>query len=298
MAASTIRNYAKIAGRIFLSFSAILLCQLATWADVTITQRLGWNSHSPQSGWTRRMLIKGHKLKIESEHDNKVFVSLYDLDVGQESYWDSKGKVVNVFDLSIESTRLEKAMKGVRTSVQPTGQSKQTLTGPCDQFSYEIFIALPRHMVKGILLAPVEHDSGTICVSRGLPGSTEFVEFAQAAKTLGYVLGSISQDQASIDSSSVLFLMAADLNGLFLERSSKSEFQGGAGVGFYGAAASNEFNATVTAVTSGPIADEEFRVPDGRKIQKDRSMGPSVPVSYQRESTASSSAPEFVTTRN
>ncbi len=288
----------KIATRTPLSLLAILLWQPITRADVTITQRLGWNGHSPQSEWARRIMIKGNKLKIESERDNKIFVTLYDLDVGQESLWDSKGNAANVFDLSVVSAKLEKAMKRVRTTVQPTGQIKKTPMGSCEQFSYEIFIALPRHMVNGVLMAPVEHETGTMCVSRDVRGSKEFADFAQAAKARGYILGSISEDLSSIDPSSALFLAAADLNGVVLERFANSEAQGGPGVGFYGTAASNEFHAIVTDITNSPLADEGFRIPDGRKIHKDRSMSLSVPVNYQSKSAPSSYVPKDLKARD
>jgi hypothetical protein len=248
----------------------VLFVQPAS-ADVTITQRLGANGQNPQSDWTRKIFIKGMKLKIESQRGKKVFVTVYDLEAGQEMVWESKAKVANVFDLAAESAKLEKRMKTVRTSIQPMGQSKQALGVSCEQFKYEIIVSPPQ------MYSPVNHETGTLCVARDTPGSKDFAEFAEAAKNKGYFLGSVGNGDIP---DTALFSAAAELEGLAIERFGKSEFQLGVGAGASNIFPTDVFHIIVTSITMDPIADEEFSIPSGRKIHKDRSMFLSVPINY------------------
>lgn len=94
-----------------------------------------------------------------------------------------------------------------------------------------------------------------------------------------YIPGSIS-DQTGIQTDSALFLLIAPLNGLVLEHAANSEVGGGEGIGLYGSQISGGRFSAVTNITFDPISSDEFLVPSGWKIRKDRSIDLSVPVRW------------------
>jgi hypothetical protein len=267
----------------------ILIFARSASADVTITERSGSRASSPQTDRVRRIMIKGLKMRIESQSDKKLFVTVYDLDAGQETVWEANGKTASVFDLSAESGKHKKEMKTVKSSILPTGQKGQVLGASCEMFKYEVEVAPPS--VPRFLNSL----TGTLCVSSDIPGSRDFAQFAEAAKTRGYFLGATSD---FVNPRSALFSAIADLNALVLERTERWEMLGGPGVGFYGTEASNEVYSVLTDITNEPISDDLFRVPDGRKIKKDRTMGSSIPIGLNTDQTRSVLARAGSATKN
>jgi hypothetical protein len=259
----------------------ILLVVRSASADVTITERSGSRESSPKSDRVRRIMIKGRKLRIESESDKKLFITVYDLDAGQEMVWEANGKTASVFDLSAESEKHKKEMKMVKTSIQPTGQKGQVLGAVCEMFKYEVGLARPS--IPGFLYGL----SGTLCVSREIPGSGDFSQFAEGAKTQGYLLGATLD---TINLRSALFFAIADLNALVLERTEKWEMPWENTV--------SEMHSVVTGITNDAIPDELFGLPDGRKIKKDRTLGTSVPVRLRTGRTPSPLSQPISTTKN
>jgi len=278
--------------RILFAILSFLLLPLPDHADVTITQRLGIKGQNPVSGRVRKIMIKGQKMRIESQRDSGLFITVFDLDAGREMVWESKGKVASVFDLAEESTRHKKDLKLFKTSVQPTGETKQVLGVTCQELRYELVAAKPPMRGSGTRL------TGTICVSHGVPGSADFAQFAQEAKSHGYLLGATSD---VVDPLSVLFLAIADLDGLPLESSERYENSGfmvAPGAGVFTSDLSTEAYSVVTDIANDPLSEELFRTPDGRKIKKDRSMGLSVPIQLRMGKMQLSFSARIHTTKN
>lgn len=263
---------------------SLLVIQCPAIADLTINEHLVVKGAGPKYEWNRTIKIKGSKMRIESQHENEAFVTIYDLDSGQEMILQPKHGVANVFNLAEESAKLERRMKDVKSSIQPTGRKKQVLGMDCQDYKYDVQSPDPRHMIDGHLIASVQHVSGILCISPDAPGSQDLADFVRQLRDHNYVPGSISEE-THVESESVLFLLIAPLQGLVLENSTESEVGGGSGVGLYGrAVVPNERLATVTSVTVETISESDFKVPTGWKIRKDRSMGLSVPVHKTEQS--------------
>lgn len=249
-------------------------------ADVTITEHLVARGSGPSNEWNRTIKIKGSKMRIESQHEKETYVTIYDLESGQEMILQPKHKVASVFGLAEETAKLERTRKLVKSSIQPTGKAKQVLGMNCDEYKYDVQIPDEQHLYAGHLIATVQQDSGTLCIAPDAIGRKDFSEFAHQSKDRGYLLGSISE-QNRIQTDTALFLLIDSLDGVVLEHTSKNEASGGSGVGLYGTVMSWERFATVTRVTAESLSDDEFRVPDGWKIRKDRTIGLSVPVYFR-----------------
>ena len=267
--------FRRMAGVLLL----VLVIQFPASADVTITEHLVAKGVGPNYEWNRIIKIKGSKMRIESQHEKETFVTIYDLDSGQEMILQPKHRVASVFNLSEESIKLQRRMGELKSSIQPTGKTKQLLGMSCEEYRYDVYAPDRRHMIDGHLISTFRHQSGVLCIARDTPGSKEFANFAGQMKN--YIPGSIS-DQTSIETGSALFLLIAPLNGLVLEHAAKSEVGGGDGIGLYGSQISGERFSAVTNITFDPISSDDFLVPSGWKIRKDRSIDLSVPVRWLR----------------
>ena len=269
----------RICKRNLVTAVMMLLVQPVARGDVTFTLGPGTQGHNSGRSYSHQIMIKGQKMRIEFEYDKKSYVTIYDLESGQEISLDTKRKIANVFDLSVETGKLEKSMKRVRTSVQPTGTTRQVLGMNCDDYNYEVAIELPRQLFNGTLVGGLQRNTGTLCVAFDAIGSKDFAAFAQSAKSHGYLLGSISEEQSSpVNVSTALFSAIGTLNGIVLDKTEKTDLQGGPGVGFYGTPSSYEIHSEVTAITGDPISDDQFRIPAGWKIHKDRGLGVLSPI--------------------
>jgi hypothetical protein len=261
---------------------SLLIFHLPASADVTITEHLVARGTGPNYEWNRIIKIKGSKMRIESQHEKETFVTVYDLESGQEMILQPKHRVASIFGLVEESAKLKHTLKLVKSSIQPTGKTKQALGMNCEEYKYDVYIPDAQHLYDGHLIATVQHDTGTLCIARDVIGSKDFGDFAHQLKDHDYIPGSIS-DQNRVQTDTALFLLIARLDGLVLEHTANNEIGGGSGVGLYGTVMSGQRFSTVTSVTAEPLSDDEFRVPDGWKIRKDRSIGLSVPVHLRSE---------------
>jgi hypothetical protein len=257
-----------------------LLCVQSASADVTITEHLVAKGAGPNYEWNRTIKIKGSKMRIESQHEKETFVTIYDLEAGQEMMLQPRRKVASVFALAEETGKLQRTQKFVKSSIQPTGKSKQVLGMNCEEYKYDVYAPDAQHLYAGHLIASVQRDSGTVCIARDASASKDFADFAHQLKDHGYIPGSIS-DQSRIQTDTALFLLIASLDGFVLEHTAKTEIGGGSGVGLYGTDISSERFSTVTSVSIESVPNVEFRVPDGWKIRKDRTIGLSVPASLR-----------------
>jgi hypothetical protein len=269
--------FRQIAGVIL----SVLAIQFPATADVTITEHLVAKGVGSNYEWNRIIKIKGSKMRIESHHEKETFVTIYDLDSSQEMILQPKHRVASVFNLSEESIKLQPRMSDLKSSIQPTGKTKQLLGMNCEEYRYDVYAPDRRHMIDGHLISTFRHQSGVLCIARDTPGSKEFANFAGQMKS--YIPGSIS-DQSRIETDSALFLLIAPLNGLVLEHASKREVGGGEGIGLYGSQISGERFSAVTDITFDPISNDDFHVPSDWKIRKDRSIDLSVPVRWLRAS--------------
>lgn len=242
----------------------LTVCPIQVRAEVTVTQHGKQGGVAPSEVWTKKLRIKGLKMRVETSRGKKTYVSIYDLETGKRFRLDPQRKEAFVLDLAALSEHERRGVipKNLTRAIHPTGKKNESLGVSCDEYTFDL--QAPTASWRG--MSAVLHDTGTVCVSQNIPNGVEFTNFVHEAKKRGYTAA------ASVCSPTLspigLYFYGDEPNVMVLSARTESAFEGGPVFGLHGMT-SVENTMSVTEINSELIPDEEFQVPADWKIKKD-----------------------------
>lgn len=244
---------------------ALALCPIQVWGDVTVTQHGKLGGTAPNEVWTRKLRIKGLKMRVETLYGKKTrVIKIYDLETGKRFRLNPQRKEAFVLDLAplSEHWRGRVIPKNLARAIHPTGNKTESLGTSCDEYTFDLQAPLaPSDRMNAIL-----HDTGTVCVSQSISSGVEFTNFVHEAKNRGYTAAAAV---CSPTVSSIGFYFYGDEpNVMVLFAKTESAYEGGPG-GILHGITTVENTMSVTEISSDAIPDEEFKVPADWKIRKD-----------------------------
>ncbi len=243
---------------------ALALCPIQVRADITVTQHGKRGGVAPNEVWTRKLRIKGLKMRVDALYGKETHITIYNLETGKRFRLNPQRKEAFVLDLAPLSEHLRGSVKpkNLARVIHPTGKKTESLGTSCDEYTFDLQApTAPWHGMNAIL-----HDTGTVCVSQNISSGFEFTNFVHEAKKRGYTAAAAV---CSPTYSSIGFYFYGDEpNVMVLSAKTESAFEGGPVFGLQGMT-SVESTMSVTEINSEPILDEEFQVPADWKIKKD-----------------------------
>lgn len=243
---------------------ALAICPIQVRADITVTQHGKQGGVAPNEVWTRKLRIKGLKMRVEALHGKETHITIYNLEAGKRFRLNPQRKEAFVLDLALLSEHLRGSVipKNLARAIHPTGKKTESLGTSCDEYTFDLQApTAPWHGMNAIL-----HDTGTVCVSQNISSGVEFTNFVHEARKRGYTAAAAV---CSPTYSSIGFYFYGDEpNVMVLFAKTESAFEGGRGPGLHGIS-TVENMMSVTEVSSDAIPDEEFQVPADWKIKKD-----------------------------
>jgi hypothetical protein len=78
----------------------LTVCPIQVRADVTVTQHGKQGGVAPSEAWTRKIRIKGLKMRVETLSGKESRVSIYNLETGKRFRFNAQRKEVFVLDLA------------------------------------------------------------------------------------------------------------------------------------------------------------------------------------------------------
>ena len=231
-------------------------------ADMSMTQ------HSKQDGMvsgasTKRVRIRGLKMRIDTEKDGENHVIIYDLESGKKYRLIPKRKEIAVTDLKSASEHMKGTLvpERLRRVIKPTGNKTEIGGANCDEYTFDLQVpTVPRHGTSVI-----QHDSGTVCVSQVIPEGIELTNFVHEAKKRSYTIAAapLSPTQSPIGS----YFYGQEPNVMVLAPDAESALEG-IDMEFH-AMSTIKSAVTVSDIKFEPIPDEDFQIPADWKRIKD-----------------------------
>jgi hypothetical protein len=240
------------------------LCPIQVRADITVTQRGKHGGVAPNEVWTRKLRIKGLKMRVETLSGKESRVSIYDLETGKRIRLNPQRKEAFVLDLAPLSEHLRGSIiptKLVR-AIRPTGKKIEIVGTSCYEYAFDL--QAPTSPWRG--MSAILHDTGTVCVSQNIPGGVEFTNFVHEAKKRRYTAA--ASECSPTESQIGFYFYGEEPDVMVLSAKTESAFESGPIFGLHGMT-SVENVMSVTEINSNAIADEEFQVPADWKIKKD-----------------------------
>jgi len=240
---------------------SVAFCPMQLRADITVKEQIKQGGVVPSEVWTRKLLIKGFKMRVESLSGKESYVTIYDLETGKRVRLSPKRKEALVMDLAPLSERMRGRVVASKLArqIRATGNKKEVAGESCEEYTFDLQAPIAHFAVQ--------HDKGTVCVSQNMPGGVEFTNFVHEAKKRGYT------DPASFCSPTVSsigsYFYGEEPNVMVLFAKTESAAEGGPVLQLHGMTAL-ESTMTVTEIDStSEIPDEEFQIPADWKVKKD-----------------------------
>ncbi len=162
----------------------LCVCPVQLRADVTVAQQVKQGGVLPTEVWTRKLRIKGLKMRVDALMGKKSYVTIYDLETGKRFRLDPKRKEALVMDLAALSEELRGSVipSKLARQIHETGNKKEIVGTTCEEYTFDL--QAPTARVRG--MSAIQHDQGTVCLSQNIPEGVEFTNFIHEAKKRGY----------------------------------------------------------------------------------------------------------------
>ena len=260
---------------------AVALSVTAVLADVTVTQTMtmeGPSAAMMQGAQLPRMTmrIKGRKSRTDIDMNGTTISSIADLDAGHVVLLNAANRTATVTSpATVAAGGAPIPMPKVDLSLKPTGKSQSIAGQSCDEHAFTMTL----HMAEMMTQLPPEAAAavkdvrmvmnGSFWVAKAAPGADEFAAFSKAAaqsKLLSSVMGAVPGMSGGIDK---LIEAASTAPGLpYLTEMTMSLEGTGPMVEAMKAMGGMKMVQRIDSVSTAPLADDLFRIPEGYTIEK------------------------------
>ena len=262
-----------------------LVCAASLRADVTLTQTvtIAGGMAAMAGGMMPKMTtrIKGLKSRMEVEVMDQRIVTLTDLAARQVILLNSATKTAQVLGAGgTQVPGVPPAMPQVDMSFKPTGQSRVIEGAKCEEHAFDLAVSMSEMAASG--QAPPEAAammqdvkmvmSGSVWIAPGGAGVADYTRFQKAAaesSLLGALTGMLPGQGSGAGGMDKLMAAAASAPGLPYLTEMTMTFQGtGPMVEMMKKMGPMTMSQRITAVSTDPIPDSVFEVPEGYQIVK------------------------------
>jgi len=243
---------------------ALIVCPIRLRADITVTQ-ITQGGIAPGEVWTRKLRIKGLKMRVESVSGKESYITIYDLETGKRIRLNPQRREAHVIDLKpLSELHLKFQAKPIKLArvIHATGKKRDLRGASCEEYTFDLQVStLPWAGVTPVI--PILQDTGTVCVSQNIPGGVEFTNFVHEAKKRGFTAAASAC--GPIFSSIGFYFYGDEPNVMVLLARTESDI----GVVPVGIHSRVQSTMSVTEINSEAIPDEGFRVPVDWTVKKD-----------------------------
>lgn len=249
------------------ALAAVVAIAAPASADITFKRKIdGRMMMGPVSG-TSVQYLKGMKVREDQTMMGAEMSTIIDVATGQVIALDHKRKQAEIYDMAAINQNLSKfPISDVQATLEPTGQSRTIAGHACSV--YTMGVTVPMEMGGQKMTISV---TGPVCLAKDAPGAAEMATFFKGMSEKGFFFGDPRQAQAQpaqIKAMTALYEKMAGL-GVPLAQEMTFGFEGdGPMAAMMAKMGSNSLSMEVLSVSTDPIPDSMFEIPDGYKVVK------------------------------
>lgn len=243
--------------RLLLVLSVCLLAAAPAFADITVTMNLSMNMGPIVSSGQATGTIKGTKYRSDAKIMGQDVTILVDPVTRQPLLLNNITKEVVVFDPQQAMAGLPVTIGEVAASAKPLGQTKEILGRTCQGFTVEV--SMPMSLGGETVTMKM---TGPVWLAKDGPGVAEYVAAQKALIGRGISLSPLGQGPSAKGMAEVSKVLADA--GITMEQEIHVALSGaGQMAQMMGQMGDMTMKMTVTAISTEPIPDAAFKVPDG-----------------------------------
>ncbi len=243
--------------RLLLVSVLCLLSAAPACADVTVTMSISMNVGPIVTSGEGSILIKGPKVRSDAKVMSQDVSTLLDAAGKQMLLLNHVTKEVTVFDPQQAMAGLPVTFGEVQASVKPLGQTKEILGRVCQGFTVEI--VMPMTMGGETLTMKV---TGPVWLAKDGPGVAEYRSAQKALADAGLSMSPFGQGPTVKGMIEVAKALADA--GIAMEQEIHITVEGtGQMAQMMGQMGNMTMKMAVTAISTDPIPDARFQVPEG-----------------------------------
>ena len=264
------------------TLAVFAVCTAAVHADVTIVQTttieggmaaMAGQTMSPKT--TSR--IKGKKARTDIDAPMIQVATIADLDANQVVVLRRDQKTAQILTAASAGSAMKTAMPAPDTTMKPTGKS-QTIDGlKCDEYTFTVALNMGE-MNPGGQMPPEALEAmkgvkmimaGSLWLAKDVPGASEYMAYqkAEASTALASVIsGASGMQMPGMDK---MMTAIGSLNGMaYLTEMTMTVEGTGQFAEMMQQMGSMKITTKVTSITTDPISDDVFKIPEGYSIIK------------------------------
>ena len=242
-----------------------------TLADVTIKASGTGEGLGMSGATTSTTYIKGQKMRVESVTGKKAATTIFDVDNQKMYVLDARKKETEVWDMTALSREISSAitLDGAKTELKPNGQTRTVAGQNTEGYDMEIIVPATIGGAGGMTVTIAM--TGTSWIAKGVPGTSDYAGFYQAAADKGWFFSDPRAAKGSPGQARAMAQMYgefAKLGGVPYESQTNIRIEGeGPMAALMAKVGGVTMNTTTESVETTPLADDLFTPPADYKLK-------------------------------
>jgi hypothetical protein len=243
--------------RLLLALAALVLWSSAAFADVTVTMTVTVAAAAMNADGTQTSYAKGTKLRVDTSMGGQNMTLLSDAATKQQWLVNHVTKTIEPFNPAQAMATLPITIGEPKVAVAPNGQTKEILGRTCH--GYTVDVTVP--MTVGGETVTLKM-SGPAWVARDGAAIAEFRAAQRAFSEIGMSTSMLAQGPQAKAAADLSKILAGE--GVLMEQENRMTMEGtGQMAQMMGQAASMTMTTKVTAISTDPVPDDKFALPEG-----------------------------------
>jgi Domain of unknown function (DUF4412) len=243
--------------RLCLALIVLAIGAAPALADVTVTMNVSINVGPIAMSGQTTTLLKGTKVRSDAKIGSQDLSMVFDPAARRMLLLNHGTKEITVFDPLQSMAALSATFGDVQASVKPLGQTKEILGRACQGFTIEMTIPMTMNGETVTIKA-----SGQVWMAKDGPGVAEYKSVQKVLADAGLSMSPFGQGPSAKAMAEVAKALADA--GMTMEQEINMTVEGTGQVAqVTGQMGGMTMKMTVTAISTDPIADEKFRIPEG-----------------------------------
>ena len=236
---------------------ALVLSAAAASADVTVTMSISVNAAQMSVAGTMTTSAKGTKLAVDTSMEGQSQTILSDAATRQQWKIDHVTKQIEPFDAQRVMASLPVSFGEAKAVVKPNGQTREILGRQCQGYTVEVTIPMT---LAGETI--VMRMSGLAWIAKDGAGVAEYRAAQKAFSDIGMATSALAQGPQAKGMAELTKALGAA--GVVMEQENQMTMEGtGQMAQMMAQVGGMTMTTKVTAITTDPIPDTKFALPEG-----------------------------------
>ena len=254
--------------RTVVALTTALACAAPAAADVTFKRKMEGRMMAGSMAGTSVQSIKGTKMRDDMTMAGTEMSSIIDVATQQMITLNHKTREAEVYDMASLGAELaaKVPLDDVQAKLTPTAETRQVAGISCTVHNMDV--TAPMDMGGEKMSVRM---TGPVCVAKNGPGQAEVAAFYKAVADKGLFFGDVRTAQAQPGQARGMTAMYREMAalGVPLAQEMTIKFEGsGPMAGMMSKMGGTAMTTEVLSVSTDPIPDSTFQVPDGYQVVK------------------------------